>query len=30
VRVLLDTLEKHGGLYLSDAVKEETLRLAGE
>ena len=30
VRDLLDRLEQLGGLYLSDAVKEEALRQAGE
>lgn len=30
VRDLLDRLERRGGLYLSDAVKEEALRQAGE
>ena len=27
---LLEKLEQRGGLYLSDAVKEEAFRLAGE
>jgi uncharacterized protein len=30
IRDLLDRLEQRGGLYLSDAVKEEALRQAGE
>ncbi|MSU61794.1 MAG: DUF3368 domain-containing protein [Pedosphaera sp.] len=30
VRELLARLEQRGGLYLSDAVKEEALRQAGE
>ena len=30
VRELLERLEQRGGLYLSDAVKEEALRQAGE
>ena len=30
VRELLSRLEQRGGLYLSDAVKEEALRQAGE
>jgi predicted nucleic acid-binding protein len=30
VRALLERLEQRGGLYLSDAVKEEALRQAGE
>jgi predicted nucleic acid-binding protein len=30
VRELLERLEQRGGLYLSDAVKDEALRQAGE
>jgi len=30
VRDFVETLEKRGGLYLSDSVKAEALKLAGE
>ena len=30
IRDLLERLERRGGLYLSDAVKEEAFRQAGE
>jgi predicted nucleic acid-binding protein len=30
VREAIESLERHGGLYLSDAVKTEALKLAGE
>jgi hypothetical protein len=30
VRDIINVLEKRGGLYLSDAVKAEAFKLAGE